>query len=179
MEPSYVFVKQEAITVTQHGGRPVEIRITIEVKLAEHLWIRGGVRKEEREIDVTAHEEDAAHRVRQELREQQPAAVDDGAPRLAHAPGGGEAPRREAAEDFREGVLGQRHAHRFSSSSQPLDRAGEDDQAARRRVLRSEALGEIAEGFDSAADPAAAPRISEVRQIKHEEVDQAPGWRGI
>ena len=68
---------------------------TMEVELAQDI-IRhhGGVREETRVRGLVILEEDATHRVRQELREQQPAAIDDGAPRLADAPRGGEATGR-------------------------------------------------------------------------------------
>lgn len=121
MEPSRVPVKQEAVTVAKDGGsgRDPVVGVGVvamEVELAEDLRVQGGVGEEGRVSETIVHEDDAAHRVWQELREQQPAAIDDGAPRLAHAPRGGEAARREAAEDFPEGVLGQRQALRISIS---------------------------------------------------------------
>jgi len=50
-------------------------------------------------------DEDAAQRVRQEVRAQQPAVVDDGAPGLADAAGRGEAAGCQAAEHGRQHVL--------------------------------------------------------------------------
>ena len=57
-------------------------------------------------VDVV--DEDAVHIVWEKLavREQQLAGVHDGAPRLADATGLGEAPRRQAAEDVGEGIVG-------------------------------------------------------------------------
>lgn len=54
--------------------------------------------------------EDLLH-ARQEAREQQPAGVDDGTPRLTDAPRRGEAALRKTAEDVREHVAGLRRAH--------------------------------------------------------------------
>jgi len=69
-------------------------------------------------------DEDAGQRAREELRAQQAVGVDDGAPRLADAPGRGQAARRQAAEDAREHVLRQqrrqvvpRHGFPASASS--------------------------------------------------------------
>ena len=52
-------------------------------------------------------DEDAGQRAREELRAQQAVGVDDGAPRPADAPGHGEVPLREAAEDVGEYAVRQ------------------------------------------------------------------------
>ena len=62
-------------------------------------------------VDVV--DEDAADRVREEVREQQRAVVDDPAPCLADAPRRGEAPRRQAVEGVGEGVVRYRHELRL------------------------------------------------------------------
>jgi len=67
-------------------------------------WAGEEVRR--RVVDVVG--EEAAHRVR----EQQPALVDEAAPRLADAPRRREAARWEAAEDGREHVAGQTRRRR-------------------------------------------------------------------
>lgn len=64
-------------------------------------------------VDVV--DEDAAHRAREEVREQQRAAVHDVAPRLTDAPGHGDAPQREPEEDGGEGVVWQRLLGRIRS----------------------------------------------------------------
>lgn len=58
---------------------------------------------------VDAVDEDAVHAAWEEraVLEQERAGVDDGAPRLADAPGLGEAPRRQAAEGVGEGIVGE------------------------------------------------------------------------
>jgi len=71
---------------------------------------RAGEEVRRRVVDVVG--EEAAHRVREEVREQQPALVDEAAPRLADAPRRREAARREAAEDGREHVAGQTRRRR-------------------------------------------------------------------
>lgn len=68
----------------------------------------GGAGEEVGAVVVDVVDEDAAHRAREEVREEQLVAVHDVAPRLADAPGHGEAPRREPAEDGGEGVVRQR-----------------------------------------------------------------------
>jgi hypothetical protein len=60
-----------------------------------------------RPIVVDVVDEDAADRGRQEVPAQQRAGVDDVASRLADAPGNGEAPWRQDAEDAGEGVVRQ------------------------------------------------------------------------
>lgn len=116
MEPSPVLVKKKAVTVAKYIGSapPGEgLVFAIEVKLADDVGLHGGVREEGRVIEIIILQEDAAHRAWKQLCEQKPARIDDGAPRLAHASRGGEAARREAAEDFTEGVLGQREARQI------------------------------------------------------------------
>lgn len=69
----------------------------------------GGAGEELREPGAVVVEEDAGQREREEVRAQQAAAVDEAAPLLADAAGRGDAPRREAPENGREHVVGQRH----------------------------------------------------------------------
>lgn len=56
-------------------------------------------------VDVI--DEHAAHRPRQEVRDEQRVSVHGGAPRLADGPRRREAPRQQAAEDVDEGVVVQ------------------------------------------------------------------------
>ena len=72
----------------------------------------GGASEELREPQTVQVEEDAAQRAREEVGAQQAAVVDDAAPRPADAAGRGEAAGREAAEDAREHVVGQRRRRR-------------------------------------------------------------------
>ena len=71
-----------------------------------------GADEEVRAVVVDVVDEDAAHRVRKEMREEQPAGIDDGVPRLADAPGRREAPRWHTAED-------EYYAEQLTRASQP------------------------------------------------------------
>jgi hypothetical protein len=66
-----------------------------------------GASKQARTIEVGVVDEEAAHRVWEVMREQQPASVDNSEPCLAHAAGGGEVAWLKAAEDFGKRIVWQ------------------------------------------------------------------------
>jgi hypothetical protein len=75
--------------------------------IAVHRGPRRRAGKQARASVVDVVDEEAANRVREDVREQQPMGVDDGEPRLAHAEGGGDVAWLEEAEDARKQVVGQ------------------------------------------------------------------------
>lgn len=103
-----VAVEQETIAVVRDLSVAFGV-VGQEVEVAVVDAGSGGAGEELRAVVVVVVGEDALHRVREEVREQQPPGVHDGAPRPAHAPGRGEVMRLEAAEDDRlQRVVGQR-----------------------------------------------------------------------
>ena len=109
------FTKHEAPAVVQHRP-PVPVAVGQEAEHGVDLagargrWPGKGAGEEVWPAVVDVVDEDAVHMVWEKLavREQQLAGVHDGAPRLADATGLGEAPRRQAAEDVGEGIVGER-----------------------------------------------------------------------
>jgi len=98
--------KQEAVAVVHDLREPRD-----EIEVAGDRGARRGAGEElrviERVIEHGVVHEDAAHGAREQVSAQQPARVDEVAPRPADAPGHGQAARREAAQDVRDEVVGQ------------------------------------------------------------------------
>jgi len=108
------FVEQEqAVAVTAQVDVEHALVVGSEeaVEVAADRGARPGPGEEGREAGAGDQEEDAPQRERQEVRAQQTAAVDDGAPGSADAAGQGEVARRQAAENVRQEVFGQVVAH--------------------------------------------------------------------
>jgi len=94
--------KQEAVAVVHDLREPRD-----EIEVAGDRGARRGAGEELRVIEHGVVHEDAAHGAREQVSAQQPARVDEVAPRPADAPGHGQAARREAAQDVRDEVVGQ------------------------------------------------------------------------
>jgi hypothetical protein len=98
---------KEAVAVIHHW-HIIPVVPRQEAKIAvDRGPLHRGARKEARAWVIDVVDEEAAHRVRQEVREQQPMSVNDGTPRLAHAAGRGEVAGPEAAEDVGDHVVRQ------------------------------------------------------------------------
>ena len=115
--------KQEAVAVVHDLREPWD-----KVEVAGDRGARRGAGEELRVIERGVVHEDAAHGAREQVRAQQPARVDEVAPRPADAPGHGQAARREAAQDVRDEVVGQLPHDRHLLSSFLLN--GEAARAA-------------------------------------------------
>ena len=118
------------------------------VEVAADRGARPGPGEEGREPGADDQEEDAPQRERQEVRAQQAAAVDDGAPGPADAAGRGEVARRQAAENVRQEVVGQVVAHLSGGLGPAWLVDGSEAQAQRFVCFSAGGTDRIFQGLD-------------------------------